>query len=113
MRAGDGLRQPLRRRVLGDVAGFERGGDDDFDAGGRQRPLLRLADDLAFFQPRLAHAHGVGGNRAERLRDGRSAKFHGCSARSGFLRRAATISPAMETAISEGLTAPMSRPIGA
>ena len=32
---------------------------------------------------------------------------------SGFLRSEATISPMIETAISAGLTAPMSSPIGA
>ena len=46
---------------------------------------------------------------------GKGAEFHrpAPSDRSGFLRSAATISPMIETAISAGLTAPMSRPIGA
>ena len=49
------------------------------------------------------------------LGDRNRAKFQGAalSERSGFLRRAAIISPMIDTAISAGLTAPMSRPIGA
>ena len=49
------------------------------------------------------------------LVDWRRAEFHAAalSARSGFLRSEATISPMIETAISAGLTAPMSSPIGA
>ena len=47
------------------------------------------------------------------LATGAGPNFMAAPTRSGFLRKAATISPAIETAISAGLTAPMSRPIGA
>ena len=54
-------------------------------------------------------------DRALGLLDWRRAEFHAAalSARSGFLRSEATISPMIDTAISAGLTAPMSSPIGA
>ena len=54
-------------------------------------------------------------DRALSFVDWRQAEFHAAalSARSGFLRSEATISPMIDTAISAGLTAPMSRPIGA
>ena len=52
-----------------------------------------------------ASATGTGPNLT-----GRRPRF---SARVGFLRSAPTTSPSTETAISAGLTAPMSRPIGA
>ncbi len=71
------------KRRLGDVA------DERF--------AVELGSDLGLF-PKSRRAAGGENNR---------------SARSGFRRRAAMISARMETAISAGLAAPMSRPIGA
>ena len=57
----------------------------------------------------------MGEDRAFGLVQRDRAELHAAalSERSGFLRSEATISPMIDTAISAGLTAPMSRPIGA
>ena len=68
-----------------------------------------------FLSASAVNPHAMRENRALGLLDWRQAEFHAAalSARNGFLRSEATISPMIETAISAGLTAPMSSPIGA
>jgi hypothetical protein len=62
----------------------------------------------------------VGDDAADAFAHRNGSEFHATlsacpalSERGGFLRKAAIISPTIETAISAGLTEPMSRPIGA
>ena len=78
------------------------------------------AHDVALLQDETVAPHRVGDDAADALarpERGRISRdplgLRRFSERSGFLRSAAMISPRIETAISAGLTAPMSRPIGA
>ena len=77
--------------------------------------LMIGGDDVALLQDQSVDPDRVRENGAVCLVYGHGAEFHGAPAsdRSGFLRSAATISPMIDTAISAGLTAPMSSPIGA
>ena len=104
-----------RRFILADIAGIEARRDDLSDARRLERGLMFGSDELALFQNQPIAANRMRDDRAERLSDGNRTEFQAAcpSARIGFLRKAATISPMIETAISAGLTAPMSRPIGA
>ena len=79
---------------------------------------LTFADESSMLDWAAAHLYSAvlsDACDAAGFRDRNLAKFQGAvlSERNGFLRSAWMISPAMETAISDGLTAPMSRPIGA
>src|SRR5579871_2125573 len=115
MRAGEALGEFHRRLVLADVAGFEpRSYHAAHASPGQRRPAL-ACKGVALLERDAVDPDAMREDRALGLLDGRWAEFHAAalSARSGFLRSEATISPIIETAISAGLTAPMSRPIGA
>ena len=81
----------------------------------RQRSPALAGQGVALLELGAVDPHPVRENRALGFLDWRQAEFHAAalSARNGFLRNEATISPMIETAISAGLTAPMSSPIGA
>ena len=72
-------------------------------------------DDLPLLERQRVEAQPMRDDRVFGLSQRDRAEFHNAAPppRSGFLRSAAMISPMIETAISAGLTAPMSRPIGA
>ena len=80
----------------------------------RARPPL-ARENVALLEGDAVNPHGMRQHRALGLLDWRRAEFHAAalSERNGFLRSEATISPMIDTAISAGLTAPMSSPIGA
>ena len=109
------LRQPNRRFILADVALLDLRRHDARHPRLRQHAQPFGRDDVALLQRDSIDPHCVRENRPLGLADRKRAKFHGeaLSERRGFLRNEAMISPMIETAISAGLTAPMSRPIGA
>ena len=115
MRSRQSLGQAQGRLVLADVAVLEAGRKDLRHARLRKQTSAFGRHDVALLQRDPVDPHGVRENDPVGLIDGHGAEFHraGPSERSGFLRSEATISPMIETAISAGLTAPMSRPIGA
>ena len=115
MRACETVRQFERGFIFTDVAQFEPGRDDTLHAGRAesQPPLVR--ENVALLEGGPVNPHAMRQHGALGLLDWRQAEFHAAalSERNGFLRSEATISPMIETAISDGLTAPMSSPIGA
>ena len=115
MCAGETLGELARRLVLADVAGLEPRRHDACHAGLHQRQLPLAGDNVALLERYSVSSNGMREDRSFGLPNRRRAEFHAAalSARNGFLRSEATISPMIETAISAGLTAPMSSPIGA
>ena len=115
MLAGETVGELQRRLILIDVARLEPRRHDAFHAGRikSQPPLAR--ENVALFERDAINPHAMRKDGALGLLDWRLAEFHAAalSARNGFLRSEATISPMIDTAISAGLTAPMSSPIGA
>ena len=104
-----------RRLVLADVSGLQARRNDARHARRRQRQPALAGEKVALLERSAVDPHPVRENGALGFLDRGRAEFHAAalSARSGFLRSEATISPMIETAISAGLTAPMSSPIGA
>src|SRR5271170_916868 len=114
MRARQKFRETPGGGVLAHIIDLKTSSDDRLYASARQCGLMLDRHPLSLLQDERALADRVSDDRAHRLGDWNRSKFHAAfsSARSGFLRSAPIISPMMETAISAGLTAPMSRPIG-
>ncbi len=71
----------------------------------QQRVDLRFAQHLALAQAPLWQGHGMGQHRAARVTGGERSELHD-------LRSVAIICARIETAISAGPAAPMSRPMG-
>ena len=105
------MSKPGGRLVFSNVAGFEPGCDEGLDAGLLQAHGDFRRDEGSFLHHRFARPHAVGRQGPDRLLDWNLAELHAERLRS--LRRLATISARMETAISAGETAPISRPMGA
>src|SRR4051794_7938581 len=98
-----------RRFVLGDVAGFKLRDDEALDARVAQRGEMGGVQHGAFLQHDSFIAHGMGEDAALGLIQRDGSEFHAAfSTRKGFLRNARMISPSTDTAISDGVTAPMS-----
>ena len=111
--AGNGLRDARRRDVFRDVTLFEPHHDDFLDPGAGERLDLGRADRGAFLQHQRSLAERVNGDAADRLhRTGRT-ELHAASSFSFGNRSCAVISAMIATAISDGDTAPIGRPIGA
>ena len=116
MSADEMLGQSVRGFVLADIAWLQSGGDHTIDACGVKRGPVASVDHMTLFErgrsPTRRPCAAMAPSASDR---GYRAKFQdaGLSLRNGFLRKAAIISPAIETAISAGLTAPISSPIGA
>src|SRR6185437_3283254 len=112
--AGDGPGDRGGRHVLGNLALLEPHHDDLFDAGILQRFDLARADGRAFLQDKRSLAQGMDGHPANRFsRTGRT-ELHAASSFSlAGSRNCAVISAMTATAISDGDTAPIGRPIGA
>ena len=113
-----GLGEAPRGLVLVDIAGLESGHDDGRDRRRAAAPRhARRRTVSPFLRTRPSALHAMRHDGADAVLDRNRSEFHAAllsvSARNGFLRRPAMISPSTETAISAGLTAPMSRPIGA
>src|SRR5205814_122872 len=84
------------------------------DAGLLQRGHLGSTNGRAFLEHQRTLAQRVHGHAADRLAGTGRAELHAaCSFSLGGRRSCAVISAMMETAISDGDTAPMSSPIGA
>ena len=115
MRAGETVGELQRRLIFIDVARLEPRRHDALHArrAKSQPPLVR--ENVALLVRDAVNPNAMRKDGALGLLDRRQAEFHAAalSARNGFLRSEATISPMIETAISAGLTAPMSSPIGA
>jgi hypothetical protein len=107
-RADDGVGEPFCGLVLGEIAGLQLRDDHLRDAGGEQRIHVLRHDASALLQHKPAFPEGMGDDAADGRARRNRAEPHAAS-----LRSDATISPMMATAISAGLTAPISRPIGA
>src|SRR6202790_5542361 len=113
--AGDGFGEAGGGTVLGDVAVFEPHHDNFLDAGLGERVDFARPDRGAFLQHQRSLPQGVHGDAANRVGRTGGAELHAaCS----FLisrgsRNSAVISAIIETAISDGDTAPMLSPIGA
>ena len=115
MCAGETLGELQRRLVFIDVARLEPRRHDALHAGRHERQLPLAGDNVALLERDSVNPNAMREDGALGLLDRRRAEFHAAalSARNGFLRSEATISPMIDTAISAGLTAPMSSPIGA
>ena len=115
MRAGETLGELERRFIFIDVTRLESRRHDALHASRTKRQLPLAGEDIALFVRDAVNPHAMRKDGALGLLDWRQAEFHAAalSARNGFLRSEATISPMIDTAISAGLTAPMSSPIGA
>ena len=115
MRAGETLGKLKRRVILADVAVLQARRQNTRRARRRQCEPALAGQGVALLEREAVNPDRVRENGALSLLDWRWAEFHAAalSARSGFLRSEATISPMIETAISAGLTAPISSPIGA
>jgi hypothetical protein len=113
--AGEALGERERRLVLADVSMLEPRRNDALNGRRRQSQPALVGEDVALLELSAVDPHPVRENGSLGFLDRGWAEFHAAalSARSGFLRSEATISPMIETAISAGLTAPMSSPIGA
>ena len=109
--AGDRLRDAGRRHIFRDVAVFQPDHDDLLDAGLAQRLHLGGTDRGALLEHQRSLTQGVNGDAADRVRRAGGTEFH--AAFSLGNRNCAVISAMMETAISDGETAPIGRPIGA
>ena len=106
--AADGFGHPCRRLVLGDVAGLVARRDDGNDARLRQRRHVVGREHPALLEGVFADLEAVGEDGADGLVEGRPTEDHGAPSR----RSSRVSSPRMATAISAGVTAPMSRPTG-
>ena len=115
MRACETLGELKRRLILADVSVLQARRHDARHARRSQREPALAGEGVALLERGAVNPHRMRKHGALGLLDWRRAEFHAAalSARSGFLRSEATISPMIETAISAGLTAPMSSPIGA
>ena len=115
MLAGETFGELQRRLILIDVAGFEPRRHDAPDACRTKRQLPLARENVALFVCDAVNPNAMRKDSALGLFDWRLAEVHAAalSERNGFLRSEATISPMIDTAISAGLTAPMSSPIGA
>src|SRR3954471_3573485 len=91
--------------VFGNVTGFETGGDEGLDTSLLQAHGDVPRDEGPFLHHRLARAHAVGRQGPDSLLDSNLSELHVERLRS--LRRLATISARIETAISAGETAPI------
>src|SRR5262249_7207684 len=112
--AGDGLCDRSRGSVLGDVAWLQPHDDDVLDAGLLERGDFGRADRGALLQHQRSVTKGVDGDPANRLRRTGRTELHAAASFSFAGRRScAVISAMIATAISDGDTAPMGRPIGA
>ncbi len=105
------------RFVLRDVVLVETRDHDFLDACLLQRCHLGEADDGAFFKHKRALTYGVNRNAAESIFRFNGTEFHAAdfvlSGVSAGSRSLAVISAMIATAISDGETAPICRPIGA
>src|SRR3954463_5149362 len=97
--------------VFGNIARFEPDRDEGLDAGLLQAHRDFRSDEGPFLHQHLARPHAVGRQRPDRFLEWNLPELHAERLRS--LRRLATISARIETAISAGETAPISRPMGA
>ena len=115
MRADETLGQLERRLVFAYVARLQPRRHDALHARRPKGQPLLEGKGVALFQREAADPHAMRQHGVLGLLDWRLAEFHAAalSERNGFLRSEATISPMIDTAISAGLTAPMSSPIGA
>ena len=119
MIGSDMFGEAKRRRVFLDVAGLQPCPDDRRDAGLLEgRDMLR-AQQFAFLELHARSFDGVGEDHAFAGGHSHPTELHAAcpdctrATRFGCWRRAPIISARIETAISAGLTDPMSRPIGA
>ena len=102
--------------VLVQLSRFETRADNFGDARSLQAGDLIAADPFSFFQSEPRRFDRTGENGAVAVGDRNGSEFHAAFsdvARKDLWRKAATISPRIAMAISAGLTAPMSSPIGA
>ncbi len=106
-----GIRKRLCRLVFADVARFEFGNNNVCDPGRAQRCDLGVSYGRAFSEYELVLADRMHGNTTARLLQRERTELH--FPYSSPSRNRAVISARIETAISAGDTAPMSRPIGA
>ena len=115
MLAGEPFGELQRRLVFIDIARLEPRRHDALHASRIKSQLPLASENVALFVRDPINPHAMREDRALCLFDWRRAEFHAAtlSERNGFLRSEATISPMIDTAISAGLTAPMSSPIGA
>ena len=109
--AGNCLRDTGRRDVFGNVALLQPHHHDFLHARSGQRLDLGVADGGAFLEHQRSLPQGVHGDAADRVRRAGGTEFH--AAFSLGNRNCAVISAMMATAISDGETAPIGRPIGA
>src|SRR3954469_19322529 len=111
--AADGERDAGSRDVLGDVALLHPHHDDLFDAAALQRLDLGRPDRRSLLQHQRSLAQGVDGYPADRVLGARRAELHAASSFSlGGSLSTAVISAMIDTAISEGETAPIASPVG-
>ena len=115
MLAGETVGELQRCFIFIDVARLEPRRHDALHASRIKSQLPLARENFTLLVRDAVNPHAMRKDGALSLLDWRRAEFHAAalSARNGFLRSEATISPMIETAISAGLTAPMSRPIGA
>ena len=115
MLTGEALGEFQRRLILIDVARLEPRRHDALHAGRTKSQLPLASENVALFVRDPVNPNAMRKDGALGFLDWRWAEFHAAtlSERKGFLRSEATISPMIDTAISAGLTAPMSSPIGA
>ena len=112
--AADGQRDAGGGDVLGDIAGLHPHHDDVVDAGALERLDLGSADGRALLENQRSLAQGVDGDPADRIPGARRTEFHAASSFClGGRRSTAVISAMIDTAISDGETAPIASPIGA
>ena len=112
--ADDGLCDAGGGDVFGDVAVFEPHDHDFLDARAVQRLDLCGADRGALLQHQRSLTQGVDGDAANRVPWTGGAELHAAASLASFgSRNCAVISAMIETAISDGDTAPIGRPIGA
>jgi len=112
--AGNRLRDTGSSDVFGDVTLFEPHHDDFLDAGAPERLDLGGTDRGALLQHQRSLTQGVDGNPANRFRRTGRTELHAASSFSfGGSRSCAVISAMIATAISDGDTAPIARPMGA
>ena len=109
--AGHGLRDAGGGRVFGNIAVVQTHHHDFADAGAGQRLDFGRADGGALLEHQRSLAKRMNGDAADRVRRAGRTELH--AAASLGSRSCAVISAMIETAISDGDTAPIGRPIGA
>src|SRR5581483_5778779 len=99
--------------VFRNLARLEPHDDDFLNPRLVQRLYLGGSDRRAFLEHQRALTQGMNGDAADGISRTGRAKFHAATSFSWPIRKVAVISAMIATAISEGDTAPIERPMGA